>query len=77
MRKLVSREFSLREDEARYSSQRLFCDFDFQSKAEIVDEMIKKTEFKLIFIDDYSDVQFRIKTKKEVREDLSSFLFST
>ena len=38
--------------------------------------MIKETELKLIFIDDYFNVQFRIKTKKEVKEDLSFFLFS-
>ena len=74
MRELVARESFLRENETRHSSQRLFCDFDFQSKAKTVDEMIKETELKLIFIDDYSDVQFRIRMKKEVREDLSSFL---
>lgn len=36
--------------------------------------MIKEAELKLIFIGDYSNVQFRTKTKEEVREDLSPFL---
>ena len=55
-------------------SQYLFCDFNFQSKTETVDAVIKKTEQKLIFINDYSDVQFMIIIKKKMREDLSSFL---
>ena len=36
--------------------------------------MIKETEFKLIFINDYFNVQFKIRTKKKVKEDLNSFL---
>ena len=74
VRDLVAREPFLRKNEARQTSQRLSCGFDFQSKAKTVDEVIKETELKLIFIDDYFDVQFRIRTKKEVREDLSLFL---
>lgn len=38
--------------------------------------MIKETKLKLIFIGDYSNLQFKIKTKEEVREDLSLFLLS-
>jgi len=38
--------------------------------------VIKEAELQLIFIGDYSDVLFRIRTKKEVREDLSPFLLS-
>jgi len=74
VRDLVAREPFLRKNEARQTSQRLSCGFDFQSKAKTVDEVIKETELKLIFIDDYFDVQFRIRTKKEVRKDLSLFL---
>ena len=36
--------------------------------------MIKEAKLQLISIEDYSDVQFRTRTKKEVREDLSSLL---
>lgn len=36
--------------------------------------MIKEAELQLISISDYSDVQFRTRTKEEVREDLSPFL---
>ena len=36
--------------------------------------MIKEAELQRISIGDYSDVQFRTRTKKEVREDLSPFL---
>ena len=36
--------------------------------------MIKETKLQLIFIDDYSNMQFRTRTKEEVREDLSPFL---
>ena len=74
VRELAAREPSLREDEAGHSSQRLFCGFDFQPKAKTVDEVIKEAELKLISIGDYSDVQFRTRTKEEVREDLSPFL---
>ncbi len=76
VRDLAAREPSLREDEAGQGSRRIPCDFDFQPKAQTVDEVIKKAELKLIFVDDYFDVQFRIRIKKEVREDLSSFLLS-
>ena len=38
--------------------------------------MIKEAELKLIFIDDYFDVQFKIRTKNEVKEDLSFFLLT-
>ena len=40
------------------------------------DKVIKKIEFKLIFINDYFNVQFRIRIKKEVKENLSFFLSS-
>lgn len=74
VRDLAAREPSLREVEAGHGSQRLFCGFVFQPKAETVGEVIKEAELKLISIGDYSDVQFRTRTKEEVREDLSLFL---
>ena len=76
VRDLAAREPFLRKNETGQNSQRLFCGFVFQLRAKTVDEVIKEAELKLIFIDDYSDVQFRIKTKEKVREDLSSFLSS-
>ena len=79
MRKLVARESFLKKNKTKHSfkhnSQRLYYNFDFQLKTKIVDKMIKEVEFKLIFIDDYFDVQFKIRTKKEVKENLSFFLF--
>jgi len=74
VRDLAAREPSLREDKAGHGSQRLSCGFAFQPKAETVDEVIKEAELQLISIGDYSDVQFRTRTKEEVREDLSPFL---
>jgi len=74
VRDLAAREPFLRENEAGQAPQRLSCGFDFQSKAKTVGEVIKEAELKLIFIGDYSDVQFRTRTKEEVREDLSFFL---
>lgn len=71
---LVTHESFLQKDEVKQTFQHLSCNFDFQSKAKTVDEVIKETELKLIFIDDYFDLQFRTWTKKEVREDLSLFL---
>ena len=76
VRDLVAREPSLRKNEAGQGSRRLSCGFDFQSKAQTVDEVIKEAELKLIFVDDYFNVQFRFRMKKEVRKDLSLFLFS-
>lgn len=75
MRELVARESFLRKDEMKYSSQRLFYNFDFQLKAKIINKLIKKIKLKLIFINNYFDVQFKVKMNEEVREDLSSFLF--
>jgi hypothetical protein len=46
----------------------------FQPKVRTVDEVIKEAELKLITIDDYSDNQFQLRTKKEVKEDLGHFL---
>lgn len=57
-----------------HSSQCLSCGFNFQSKVETVNEVIKEAELKLISISDYSNVQFRTRIKNEVREDLSPFL---
>ena len=74
VRDLAAREPSLREDEAGQASQRLSCGFDFQPKAKTVGEVITEAELKLISIGDYSDLQFRTRTKEEVREDLSPFL---
>ncbi len=74
VRDLAAREPFLREDEAGLGSRRLSCGFDFQPKAQTVGEVIKEAELKLISVGDYSDVQFRTRTKEEVREDLSSFL---
>ena len=74
VRDLAAREPSLREDEAGHGSQRLSCAFAFQPKVQTVDEVIEEAELKLISIGDYSDVQFRTRTKEEVREDLSPFL---
>jgi len=54
--------------------QCLLSDFKFQPQVRTVDEVIKDAELKLITIDDYSDSQFRLRTKKEVKEDLSLFL---
>lgn len=44
VRDLAAREPSLREEEAGHSSLRLSCGFDFQPKAETVDEVIKEAE---------------------------------
>ena len=74
VRDLAAREPSLRDEEAGHTSLRLSCGFDFQPKAETVDEVIKEAELQRISIGDYSDVQFRTRTKEEVREDLSPFL---
>ena len=44
VRDLAACEPSLREDETRHSSRRLPCGFNFQPKAETVDEVIKEAE---------------------------------
>ena len=71
---LAAHKPSLWGDEVRQASHCLLCEFHFQLKATTIDEIIKKAEIKLIFIDDYSDIQFRLRTKKEVTKDLSCFL---
>ena len=71
---LAARKPSLWGDEVRQGSHCLPCGFHFQLKAMTVNEVIKKAETKLISISDYSDIQFRLRTKKEVTEDLSHFL---
>ncbi|KAL9127436.1 MAG: hypothetical protein Q9217_003688 [Psora testacea] len=74
VRNIAAREPSLRKEEAGQGSRRLPCGFDFRPKAKTVGEVIKEAELKLVSIGDYSDVQFRARTKEEVREDLSPFL---
>ena len=73
-RDLATRESSSREDEAGKWCRRISCGFDFQPKAQTVDEIVREAELRLISIGDYSDVPFRTRTKEEVREDLSPFL---
>lgn len=48
VRDLATREPSLREDEAGQNSLRLSCGFDFQSKVETVNEVIKEAELQQI-----------------------------
>ena len=74
VRGLAVQESSLGADEAGGIPRRLSCGFDFQQKAATVNEVIEEAERRLISIGDYSDVQFRAKTREEVREDLSPFL---
>ena len=74
VRDLAARKPSLWGDEVRQGSHCLPCGFHFRPKAMTVDEVIKEAETKLISIGDYSDIQFRPRTKEEVTEDLSRFL---
>jgi ABC-type Zn2+ transport system substrate-binding protein/surface adhesin len=61
------------QNEVVQKPQCLFSDFKFWPKVRTVDEVIKEAELKLITIDDYSDNQFQLRTKKEVKEDLDHF----
>lgn len=71
---LVTHESFLWNTEVVQKSQCFFSGFKFWSQARTVDEVIKEAELKLITIDDYSDIQFRLRTKKQVKEDFSFFL---
>ena len=53
---------------------RLSYGFDFQPKTKSVDEVIKEAEFGLISIGDYSDMEFKTRTKEKVMEDVNPFM---
>ena len=74
VRELAAHEPSLWDNEVMQKPQCLFSGFKFWPQARTVDEVIKEAELKLINIGDYSDIQFRLRTKEEVKEDLSPFL---
>ena len=71
---LATREASLWVDEGGQRRRRPPLGFHFRPEAKTVEEVIRKAESKLISIGDYTDVQFRTRTKEQVREDLSPFL---
>ena len=74
VQELATRKPSLWDNEVLSEPQCLSFGFEFHPKARTVDEVIKEAESKLITIGDYSDNQFRLQIKEEVKEDLSPFL---
>lgn len=74
VRELATRKSSLWNNEVVPEPQRLSSGFEFRPQARTVDEVIKEAESKLINIGDYSNIQFRLRTKEEVKEDLGLFL---
>ena len=74
VQELVMHKSFLWDNEVMQKSQCLFSDFKFWSQVRTVDEVIKEAELKLINIDDYLNIQFRLRTKEEVKENLSLFL---
>ena len=74
VRELATRKTSLSGEEDGQIHRSPPPGFKFQPKAKTVEEVLKEADSSLISIGDYSGFPFRCRNKKDMREDLGTFL---